>query len=53
MGKLNKKITTGQGKKLKIDEEIDVQFDPYIKEEPNEPKYYTTIPVQSPSKQKK
>jgi hypothetical protein len=44
MGKLNEKITTGRGKKLKIDEEIDVQFDLDIKEEPDEPEYYTTNP---------
>jgi hypothetical protein len=37
-------------KKLKIDEEIDVQFDPDTKEEPNEPEDYTTSPVQIPTK---
>jgi hypothetical protein len=52
-GKPNEKITTGRGKKLKIDKEIDVQIDPDIKEEPDEPEDYTTSPVQSPIKQKK
>jgi hypothetical protein len=42
-----------RGKKLKIDEEIDIHFDPDIKKEPDEPKDYTTSPVQSPAKQKK
>jgi hypothetical protein len=53
MGKINEKITIGRGKKLKIDEEIDVQFDPDIKEEPDGPEDYTTNLVQSPAKQKK
>ena len=53
MGKLNEKCTTSWGKKLKIDEEIDIHFDPNIKKEPDQPKDYTTSPVQSPAKQKK
>jgi len=53
MGKLNEKITTYKSKKLKIDEETDVLFYPNIREEPNEPEYYTTSPIQSPAKQKK
>jgi hypothetical protein len=52
-GKPNDKITIGRGKKLKIDKEIDVQIDPYIKEQPDEPEDYTTSPVQSLMKQKK
>jgi hypothetical protein len=53
MGKLNVKITTSQGKKLKIDEETDIFFDPDIKKELDEPKDYTISPVQSLPKQKK
>jgi hypothetical protein len=49
-GKPNEKITTGRGKKLKIDKEIDVQIDPDIKEEPDEPEDYITSPIQSPIK---
>jgi hypothetical protein len=52
MGKLNEKITTGRGKKLKIDKGIDVQVDLDIKEK-DEHEDYTTSLVQSPAKQKK
>jgi hypothetical protein len=50
---VNENITTSRGKKVKIDKEIDVQFDPDIKEEPDEPEDYTTSLVQSLSKEKK
>ena len=52
MGKINEMITTGWGKKLKIDKGIDVQVDPDIKEK-DEHEDYTTILVQSLAKQKK
>jgi hypothetical protein len=53
MGKINEKGTTSRGKKLKMDEETDIHFDPDIKREFDEPEDYITSPVQSPSKQKK
>jgi hypothetical protein len=53
MGKFNEKGTTIQGKKIKMDEETDIHFDPDIKRESDEPKDYITSPVQIPAKQKK
>jgi hypothetical protein len=50
MGKLNEKGTTSRSKKLKIDEETNIHFDPDIKREPDEPEDYTTSPIQSPAK---
>jgi hypothetical protein len=50
MGKFNEKGTTRRGKKLKMDEESDSHFDLDIKRESDEPEYYMTSPVQSPSK---
>jgi len=53
MGKLNEKGTTSRGKKLKMDEETNIHFDLDIKREFDELENYITIPVQSPTKQKK
>jgi hypothetical protein len=50
MGKFNEKGTTSRGKKLKMDEETDIHFDPDIKRESDELEYYITSLVQSPTK---
>jgi hypothetical protein len=53
MGKINEKGTTSRFRKLKMEEETDIHFDPDIKREFDEHEDYITSLVQSPTKKKK